>query len=111
MSEHAIWQMINVPCVVRHSDPGVMDEYGDHPIEMVTESNEVCHHQQSSRGEADEIEHERWRLYFRPTVLLDANDQVVVAGMTLEVEGNPWRVVDPLTLFETHLEANAIRRQ
>jgi hypothetical protein len=110
MSDHAIWQLINVPCVVRHSDPGAADEYGDHPVEMVTETNERCHFQQGTAGEADAIEHERWNIYFRPNVDIDANDQVVVAGMTLEVEGNPWRVVDPLTTWETHIEAKAIRR-
>ena len=110
MNEHAIWQLIKVPCTVRHQDPGPVDEYGDHPIAMVTETSELCHPQQSARGETDEIEHERWHVYLRPPSVVDANDVIVVDGMTLEVDGAPWPVIDPLTGWRTHIETTAIRR-
>jgi len=108
--DHAIHQLIKMPCTIRHSDPGAADEYGDHPVSMVTETTERCYVAQSNRGEADEIEHERWQIYFLPYVLIDANDSVVVDGMTFEVLGNPWAVTDPVTGWRTHIEATAVRR-
>jgi hypothetical protein len=108
--DHPIHQLIRVPCVIHHSDPGPVDEYGDHPISVVTDTTERCYVAQQARGEADEVEHERWTIYLLPGVLIDANDSVTAHGMTLEVFGNPWVVIDPVTGYETHIEATALRR-
>lgn len=110
MRDHPIHQLIRTPCVIHHSDPGVVDEYGDHPISVVTDSTERCYLAQQARGEADEIEQERWTLYVLPGVLIDANDSVTVGGMDLQVLGNPWVVLDPVTGYETHIEATMQRR-
>jgi hypothetical protein len=108
--DHAIHQLIRMDCVIHHSDPGATDEYGDHPVSVVTDSNERCYLVQSARGETDEVEHERWLMYFLPGTLIDANDSVTVAGMDVQVLGNPWMVVDPVTGYETHIEATVQRR-
>jgi hypothetical protein len=99
-----------MPCVVNHADPGAMDEYGDHPVATVTSSDERCYITQSRRAEENEIEVERWQVYFLPSTLVDANDTIDVQAMTLELFGNPWLVVDPVTGYETHIEAVAVRR-
>jgi hypothetical protein len=108
--DHAIHQLIRTPCVIHHSEPGAVDEYGDHPVSMVTDTTERCYIAQSTRGEADEVEIERWQMYFLPGTLVDANDTVTVAGMDLVLTGNPWVVVDPVTGYETHIEATVVRR-
>lgn len=109
--DHAIHQLIRVTCTVHHSDPGVVDEYGDHPVAVIDSTEERCYLTQSTRAEADEVETERWHLYFLPDVLIDGNDSVDVDGMVLEVIGNPWVVIDPVTGFRTHIEATAVRRR
>jgi hypothetical protein len=111
MWDHAVHQMIRIPCVVQHSDPGAMDEYGDHPVAMVTETNERCHLNQSTRSETGEVEVERYMMYFLPSTIIDGNDAVIVQGMTLQIIGNPWVVTDPVTGWSTHIEATAVRRQ
>jgi hypothetical protein len=108
--DHAIHQLIRVPCTVHHADPGVVDEYGDHPLADVTTSEERCYVAQNTRGETDEVEHERWSIYFLPTTEVDANDTVDAHGMTLQILGNPWVVIDPVTGGLTHIEATAVRR-
>jgi hypothetical protein len=110
MRDHAIHQLIRTPCTVHHSDPGAVDEYGDHPIAVITDTTERCYLTQSVRGETDEIEHERWLMYFLPTTTVDANDSVTVGSLVLQVLGNPWVVIDPVTGYETHIEATLQRR-
>lgn len=109
--DHAIHQLIRVACTVAHNEPGTVDDYGDHPIATVTVTDERCYLTQSSRAEEDDVEIERWQVYFLPHTLLDANDMVDVDGMRLEVIGNPWNVIDPVTGFRTHIEATAVRRR
>jgi hypothetical protein len=111
VSDHAVHQLIRLPCTIRHSDPGAMDEFGDHPVTVVTETTERCYLTQTRRAEENEVEVERWQLYFLPYVLIDANDVVVVSGMEFEMFGNPWTVTDPVTGFPTHIEATAVRRR
>jgi hypothetical protein len=108
--DHAIHQLIRMPCVIHHSDPGAVDEYGDHPVSVVTDSTERCYLTQSTRTEADGIEVERWQIYFLPSTLVDANDSISMAGMNLQMSGNPWMVVDPVTGYESHIEATMVRR-
>jgi hypothetical protein len=108
--DHAIHQLIRIPCVIHHSDPGDVDDYGDHPVSVVSDTSERCYIAQQARGETDEIETERWTMYFMPGVLIDANDSVTVHGMNLQVLGNPWMVTDPVTGYETHIEATLQRR-
>jgi hypothetical protein len=108
--DHAIHQLIKMACTVRHSDPGDVDEYGDHPVGVITETTERCYIAQSTRGENDDIETERWQVYFLPYVLVDANDSVFVDGMEMQILGNPWLVCDPVTGWRTHIEATAVRR-
>ena len=107
--DHAIHQLIRMPCTVHHSDPGTVDEYGDHPVTVVTDSSDRCYVTQSVRGETDLVEHERWQIYFLPHVLVDANDSVFVDGMEMQIVGNPWVVTDPVTGWRTHIEATAVR--
>lgn len=107
--DHPIHRLMVVPCQVHHSDPGPVDDYGDHPLSTITSSDESCYLWQSTRGEADEIEHERWQVAFRPNVAIDANDSVTVRGVTYQVFGNPWVVTHPVTGFDTHIEATMRR--
>jgi hypothetical protein len=109
--DHAIHQLIRVPCQVRHSEPGGMDEYGDHPIAVLTVTDERCYLTQSTRAEEGDVETERWQVYFLPWTDIDANDTVDVDGMALEVIGNPWKVIDPVTGYRTHIECTAVRRR
>lgn len=109
--DHAIHQLIRVPCTVHHSDPGDVDPYGDHPIAVQTDSEVRCYLAQSSRAEDVDVEVERWLLYFLPDTVIDANDSVDVHGMTLQLLGNPWVVIDPVTGWLTHIEATAVRRR
>jgi hypothetical protein len=103
--------LMQVPCVVDHTDPGPVDEYGDHPPATLTTTNERCWLAQTLRGEEESVvETERWNLYLPPEVVVDANDVVHIAGDAYQVLGNPWRVVDPLTTWPTHIEATVIRR-
>ena len=111
MHDHAIHQLIRTPCVLRHQDPGPTDGYGDHPIGVFSETPERCYVAQSSSTDTDEVEAERWNVYFLPSTDVDANDAVTVEGMTLEIWGNPWKVIDPVTGWHTHIEAKAVRRR
>ena len=109
--DHAIHQLIRTPCKVHHSDPGVTDEYGDNPVAMETVTDERCYLSQSSAGEDDNVEAERWEIYLLPTTDVDANDLIEVDGMMLEVWGMPWHVIDPVTGWRTHTEATVVRRR
>lgn len=102
--------LMNIPCEVDHQDPGAVDEYGDHPLAAATTTTETCWLAQSTRGEDDLIEFERWLIYLPPEVALDANDAVRVEGVQYYVRGAPWRVRDPLTTQPTHIEATLVRR-
>jgi hypothetical protein len=101
---------MRIVCQLNHSDPGATDEYGDHPVGTVTTTDERCYVTQSRRAEEDEIEVERWQVYFLPSTLVDANDTLDVQGMFLQVYGAPWVVIDPVTGYETQIEATAVRR-
>lgn len=107
--DHPIHGLMVIPADVHHSDPGTVDEYGDHPVAAVTTTTEMCWLWQTTRGETDEIEHERWSIAFKPTVALDANDSVTVQGGQFQVHGNPWLATDPLTGWHTHIEATLRR--
>lgn len=107
--DHPIHQLMVVPCQVHHADPGDVDEYGDHPIDTVTTTDERCYLWQSQRAERDELEREVWQIAFKPGVAIDANDAVTVRGQTLQVFGAPWVVVDPVTGWDTHIEATVRR--
>lgn len=100
---------MNVPCVVHHTDPGAVDEYGDHPLSILSSTDELCALQQSTTGEQAGIETEKWALFFKPGVDIDANDSVDVQNMTFQVLGNPWVVTDPLTGWATHIQAQGQR--
>jgi hypothetical protein len=102
--------LMNIPCEVGHQEPGTADEYGNHPMGPTTTSIETCWLAQSTRGEDDLIEFERWNIYLPPEVTLDANDAVRVEGVQFYVRGAPWRVRDPLTGAPTHIEATLMRR-
>lgn len=110
MITHPASTLMTIPCTVDHSDPGPADEYGDHPNAVVTTTNERCWLAQSTHGEEDLVETEKWAIYLPPTVDLDANDVIHVAGVTYYVLGAPWKVIDPLTTWPTHIEATVIRR-
>lgn len=107
---NAVEQLLKIPCQINHADPGAVDEYGDHPLSDVTTTDERCWMMQSTAGEDDLVETERWRFYLPPEVVLDANDSIVVDGATYYVLGNPWRVNDPVTGSHSHIEATAERR-
>lgn len=109
--DHPIHQLIRRTCTVHHSDPGVVDEYGDHPVTVIDSTTERCYLTQSRRAEEDTIEVERWNLYFLPSTAIDANDAVDVDGISLQVYGEPWIVSDPVTGWPTHIEATAVRRR
>jgi hypothetical protein len=108
--DHPIHQMIKDECTLHHAEPGVMDEYGDRPIATVTTTDERCYWAQSTASEADEIERERWRVYFLPDTVIDANDFIEYRGNEFYVWGNPWTVNDPVTDHPTHIEAAVVRR-
>ena len=105
-----IVSMLTVPCEVDHTDPGPPDEYGNHPATVTTTTTEKCWVAQSTRGEADFVETEKWHIYLRPDVTLDASDAVRVAGEDFYVLGAPWPVIDPLTQRTSHIEATLVRR-
>lgn len=100
-----------MPVTINHRDPGDVDEYGDHPPAVLSTTEHKGYLAQNSRGEDEEVERERWSLYLRPDAELDANDEVIAHGMNLELLGNPWLVVDPVTGYPTHIEATVQRRQ
>lgn len=110
MTDHAIHQLIRLACTLNHADPGAVDDYGDHPSTTVDSTTERCYLTQSRRAEEDEIEVERWQIYFLPTTNVDANDTVDVGGMHFEFYGSPWIVIDPVTGRPTHIEATMVRR-
>jgi hypothetical protein len=101
---------MTIPCSVEHTDPGVADEYGDHPPAVTSSSAARCWIAQSTRGEDEGVEFERWNIYFPPETTVDANDSIIVYGVTYYVLGNPWVVLDPLTATPSHIEATAMRR-
>lgn len=103
--------MMKVACVVHHGTVGAADIYGDPPIAYDTTTDERCYLAQQSRAEDDGVEVERWSVYFLPSTDVDANDMVDVTGMRLQLLGSPWRVIDPVTGWETHIEATAVRRR
>lgn len=106
----ALSPMMRLPCTVRHGEPGDVDVYGDRPIDTVTETEELCWYGQVIRGETDGVERERWSLYLRPHVEIDANDAVIIGEDEYQVTGHPWRVIHPLTRRASHIEATIERR-
>lgn len=112
MRDHAIHQLMRQQCIVHHQDPGPADSYGDHPLVELSATPERCYFAQATTTEDEaQLEVERWHLYLLPSTDIDANDEVTVAGMRLAVWGVPWRVVDPVTGYETHIEAVLMRRR
>lgn len=111
MRDHPIHQFFVMPVTINHRDTSDADEYGDLTLTVDSSTDHLGYLAQNNRGETDQIEHERWSLYLRPDAVIDANDEVIAAGMTLEVRGNPWVVIDPVTAEPTHIEATVQRRQ
>lgn len=107
---NAVTALMTIPCTVDHTEPGPVDDYGDHPPVVLSSSDHYCWLAQSARGEEDLVEWERWHLYLPPDVVIDANDAVHIGGVTYYVLGSPWVVTDPLTTHATHIEATVIRR-
>lgn len=110
MRDHGIHQFIRSECTLHHADPGAMDEYGDHPVETITTTTERSYWAQSTASEIDAIERERWQVYFLPSTVIDANDSLEYRGNEFFVYGAPWVVVDPVTGYDTHIEAVVVRR-
>jgi hypothetical protein len=109
-----ITQFFTTEATIAHvdDDSPARDEYGN-VVPGATTSTVRCYMAQQSRTEIglDNIERERWAVYFPGGTALDANDRVAVGANEYEVVGEPWPVVHPLTGDVDHLEATLERRR
>jgi hypothetical protein len=97
--------------LVRRSDSGAEDEYGNQtPTETTTEI--VCEVQQRSRDEASDtdVSDTQWLGIFPAGTELDSGDAIVVEGLgEFELDGAPWPARNPRTQAESHVEATLRR--
>lgn len=101
------------PCtILRHTDSGTVNDYGDpiagDPDETVT----VCELQQRQRDEGDqqgELSDTHWNLYLPAGVVIGTADTVLVDGQAYELVGDPWPAWDRVVQRVDHVEATVRR--
>lgn len=113
---------MSLVCTIRHKTIGeATDEYNN-PLEMVTEFTAACELQQLANDERTvdaNLQRSDWMLFVAPTCTnsggtiveteIDGGDQVVVGGVTYEVDGPPWPARNPRTQTLTHIQVNLRR--
>lgn len=90
---------------------GAADEYGN-PTDVATSTVVLGEVQQSERSDRTDDQHtqdDTWRLFLAADTPLTGWDRVTVDGATFEVEGPPWRAVNPRTGRSSHVEATLRR--
>ena len=101
--------MIKTPAMLVTKSHGGRDEYGD--VEYVTTSTAIkCHIQQVASTEDEDVEQiTRWRVFLPRDVAMAGWDEIVVAGLTYTLNGDPWPVLNPRTNTVNHIEAEVTR--
>jgi hypothetical protein len=82
--------LMQTPCViVRRTDHGAIDDYGD---AILTESlvEAICDLQQQSRTETNGVVTTSWVIFFPIGTEVDSGDSILVKDVEYEVEGDPW---------------------
>jgi hypothetical protein len=103
-------RLLTIPATVVTRTPSGTDDYGT-VIYTDTTTATTCWLDQTLRRERteDEVDVERYRAYFRAGVALASRSKVTAVGLTYEVDGPPWEVIDPRTGAVDHIEATLIR--
>lgn len=103
-------RLINRPCTLRHRTGGTGIDRDGNEVPEVVEIATVCEVQQRQRREdADEIGDARWIAFFLPEVEVGAGDELVVDGVTFQIEGDSWHARNPRTRQPSHIEATLRR--
>lgn len=102
--------LINRPCVLRRRLPGSTIDRDGNEVPQIVEVATVCEVQQRQRREnVEEIGDARWLAFFLATEEVGSGDELVVDGLTYQVEGDSWRARNPRTGEFTHVEATLRR--
>lgn len=100
-------RLINLPVEVRSRGPSGTDDYGNEVPGTITTTETVAYVEQT---ESRELVVDRqtvtadWLVLLPAQIVIDASDHVVVGLAILEVVGKPWRVINPRTRSESHIE-------
>lgn len=108
----SLTDLLNRPVtLLQRAASGDVDEYGnDVPDETLTET--VGELQQTKRDElpvGDETTRTDWLLVLPAGTALRTGDVAIVDGLQYEVVGDPWRLRNPRTQAESHVEATCRR--
>lgn len=102
--------LINRPCVLRHRTGGTMVDRDGNEIPEWVETATVCEIQQRRRSENDEqISSAEWVAFLLPGETVGSGDELLVDGVTFQVEGDPWPARNPRTRQASHIEATLRR--
>ncbi len=85
--------LMNTPCtIVRRSDSGEIDDYGN-AVDSESTFDTVCDLQQRQRDEPEtggEFSVTVWDLFLPVDTPIDTSDVVIVGDAEYEVTGDPW---------------------
>lgn len=102
--------LINQPCTLRRRTGGTTTDRDGNEIPEWVEVETVCEIQQRRRSENDEqISSAEWVAFLLPGETVRSGDELVVDGITHQVEGDPWRVRNPRLRAANHIEATLRR--
>lgn len=112
-----ITSLLNQPCTIHNRTPtGDVDDRGNPTYADADPVESVCYAEQVKRISAEGAEHtigqdtatEQWHLVFGPGEIVTAASVVELAGLRLQIQGDPWPAWDPFTRALDHLEAHGL---
>jgi len=102
--------LLNQSCTITtRTDAGTKDRYGN-PGKTEASTTTVCYAEQRTRTETageGTVAAEDWLVLFPAGTTIDANDEVTVGSVALEVVGPPRTVYNPRTKATSHIECDA----
>lgn len=106
----SLTSLINRPATLRHRTGGTRRDRDGNRVPEVVEVETVCELQQRQRREdADEVSDARWVAFFLPGEIVGTGDELIVDGVSFQVEGDPWPARSPRSRTLSHIEATLRR--
>jgi hypothetical protein len=103
--------LMNRPCSIVNVDTsGTEDVFGDVVYDETATVATVCYVEQRQAREQTagaNTQIEEWLVVLPAGTVIDGAARVVVADLTLEVQGPPWPVWNPRTQAVSHIECTA----
>jgi hypothetical protein len=102
------------PCTIRYHAPGATGDVTDGPADEWTEVQTVCALQQRIGGRREDgtlgdLSQTLWQLYLLASVVPPkAADEVVVEGVTYQLQGDAFVAFNERRARASHIEATAV---